>query len=159
MKVHDSHVPADQFGAFIEQFPQACVELVVTTKEGILLTRRTNPPAQGEWFWPGSRLYKGEQLSAAARRVGREELGLEVSLLEQLGVQEHFWETTNVQGATSRHTVNVVYLAEPVDSTAEIVLDDQHDAYRYVTRSSPDLHEYVSEYIEEYGLGEPREDR
>ena len=40
--------------------PQPCVDLVVEYEGGILLTRRQNEPAKGEWFWPGSRLYKGE---------------------------------------------------------------------------------------------------
>lgn len=154
MKVYDAHVPQDVFGAFLEQLPQVCVELVLTTPEGLLLTRRTNPPAKGEWFWPGSRLYKGEHLPEAARRVGQDELGLAVELQEQLGVQEHFWETTNVPTADSRHTVNVVFRATPATPPAEIELDEQHDSYRFITEPEPGLHEYVTRYLQEYDLCE-----
>jgi len=65
-----------------------------------LLTRRQNEPAKGEWFWPGSRLYKGERLDDAAVRVAGEELGLDTVDIKRLGVSEHFWESTGSKPAT-----------------------------------------------------------
>jgi colanic acid biosynthesis protein WcaH len=90
MRVHDEHVPAELYGLFIERMPQACVELVIERPEGILLAKRTKEPAAGEWFWPGSRLYKGERLADAAHRVASDELGIGITLAERLGVYAHF---------------------------------------------------------------------
>lgn len=152
MEVHDAFVPEELFGAFLAEMPQVCVELVLEAADGVLVARRTNPPAQGRWFWPGSRLYKGEELAAAARRVGREELGIAVAIEEQLGVAAHFWEETRVSSAESRHTVNIVFRGEPIDDPEEIVLDDQHGSYRFLTESEPELHDYVTQYLEEFAL-------
>lgn len=148
MDVHDERIPEDVFGQCLAHLPQACVELVLERDGAVLLARRTNEPAKGEWFWPGSRLYKGERLEDAARRVGREELGIEVELVEQVGVYSHFWETSSVAGTDSRHTVNVVYHVRPVADDPVIELDDQHDDYRFVESVDPEFHEYVRRYLQ-----------
>jgi colanic acid biosynthesis protein WcaH len=151
MDVHEEFIPAETFATCLEHVPQPCVDLVVEHDGGILLTRRQNEPAKGEWFWPGSRLYKGERLDDAVHRVAREELGLETVDVERLGVSEHFWETSSVDGVDSRHTIPVVYRVVPAAGQS-ITLDSQHDTYRVVTESPTDANEYVVEYFERFDL-------
>ena len=150
MEIHDEYVPEDLFAEFTGRMPQVCVEAVIRMEGGVLLTRRTNEPAKGEWFWPGSRLRKGEHLEDATRRVAREELGIAVDIVERFGVYEHRWERS-AEGP-SRHTVNVVYRATPVAETPTITLDDQHSDHRILTEFDPDLHEYVRRYLEDGDL-------
>lgn len=151
MDVHDEFIPAETFGDCLAHLPQVCVEVVVAHDDGVVLARRTNEPAAGEWFWPGGRLYKGEQLDAAAERIAGEELGLAVTVERQLGVHAHFWDTASVAGADSRHTVNVVFLVSP-DSDLNITLDSQHSEWRVVRSLDPSLHDYVCEYMSVYNL-------
>jgi colanic acid biosynthesis protein WcaH len=151
MDIHDEYVPEETFGECLEQLPQVCVEVVVSHDDGVVLARRTNEPAAGEWFWPGGRLYKGERLTDAARRIAREELGLEVNIERRLGVHAHFWDTASVAGADSRHTVNVVFLVTTGENLS-ITLDSQHDDWRLVDGPDEEYHEYVTEYIESYEL-------
>jgi colanic acid biosynthesis protein WcaH len=151
MDVRDEWIPAKTFAECLDRLPQVCVEVVVTHDGGVLLAQRANPPAEGEWFWPGGRLYKGERLDGAARRVVGEELGLAVELDGRLGVEEHFWEAAAPDGADSRHTVNVVYEVSPADGL-DVTLDDQHDDWRLLRAPDPDLHEYVRRYVSAYDL-------
>ena len=151
MEVHDQRVPDETYARFLELMPQVCVELVLEYDEGLLLTKRTQEPAKGEWFWPGNRLYKGERLEEAANRLGREELGIEVVLEQQLGVYEHFWDESAAEGRPSRHTVNVVFLAQASDDEKPS-LDHQHSEYRFIDTVEPDLHEYVRQYITENNI-------
>jgi len=144
-------IPEATFANCLERMPQLCVDLVVAHDGGILLTRRTNEPAKGEWFWPGSRLYKGERLDEAAHRIAREELGLDSVTIERLGVSEHFWDRTSVPGLDTRHAVPVVYRIQP-DGGTPITLDDQHDDYRVVDEPPADANRYVTEYFERFGL-------
>lgn len=147
MEVHDERVPEETFREFVARMPQVCVEVVVEQGDRVLLARRTNEPVAGAWFWPGSRLYKGELLDDAARRVGREELGLDLALGDRLGVYAHFWETS--APGPSRHTVNVVYRASAsTDLPEAVTLDDQHDAVELVHPAGVDgeYHEYVRQY-------------
>ena len=151
MDVHDEFIPEETFGACLAHLPQVCVEVVVAHDGGVVLAHRTNDPAGGEWFWPGGRLYKGERLDDAAQRIAREELGLSVTVERRLGVHGHFWETASVEGADSRHTVNVVFLVSPTDGL-DITLDSQHDDWRLVHAVDETHHEYVREYVETHDL-------
>ena len=152
MEVHDERVPEETFGACLDALPQVCVEVLLERDGRLLVARRTNEPARGEWFWPGGRLYKGEKLDDAARRIGREELGLDVDVVERVGVYSHFWDTSSVAGADSRHTVNVAYRVRQRDPDAAVELDDQHDDCRFVAIDDPDLHDYCYQYFEDADL-------
>lgn len=149
MDVHDSHIPEDTYAEFLAQMPQACVELVIEHDGAVLLCRRTNEPAKGEWFWPGTRLYKGEELEAAALRLAKRELGVTVELEELIGVYSHFWESSPFPAVETQHTVNIVYHGSLVDSPAAIRLDDQHDAFRFIESIQPDAHRYVRRYLQD----------
>lgn len=151
MDVHDEYVPEEVFGACLDRLPQVCVELVVRHDGGVVLARRTNEPAAGEWFWPGGRLFKGERLEAAVHRLAAAELGLDVTVTDRLGVQAHFWERSSVDGVDSRHTVNVVHAVVPSDGL-DVTLDDQHDDWRLLREPEPGLHEYVRRYLDSYDL-------
>ena len=153
MDLHEGYIDQTTFATCLNNMPQPCVDLVVEYEDGIVLTRRQNEPAKGEWFWPGSRLDKGERLDDAAERVAEEELGLTSVATERLGVSEHFWDTSSVDGVDSRHTIPVVYRIVP-DDGAEITLDSQHDAYRVVTEAPADANRYVTEYFERFDIGQ-----
>jgi colanic acid biosynthesis protein WcaH len=152
MEVHDEYIPEETFGACLDAFPQVCIDLVLERDGQVLLARRTNDPAKGEWFWPGGRLYKGERFEAAVHRVAREELGIEVDIVERLGVYAHFWDTSRVEGADSRHTVPLAYRVRQRHPDASITLDDQHDDYRFVTGDEGEFHEYVELYLDDLDL-------
>jgi len=150
MPVHDDHVPQDLFAEFIERMPQVCVEIILETREGYLLAKRDiTPPG---WFWPGSRLYKGEKLTDAAHRIAAEELGIKVTIQDRYGPYAHFWQTSSIEGSPSRHTVNTVLHVTPARDEYEIHLDDQHTDYRFVTALEPDMHPYVRQYLESNDL-------
>jgi colanic acid biosynthesis protein WcaH len=152
VRIHDERIPDDLFAEFTTRMPECCVEVVLEHNDAVLLARRTNEPVKGEWFWPGGRLYKGEELSAAADRIAREELNIAVEVHEQLGAYSHFWETSAVQGGESRHTVNIPFRVTPKNDDFEITLDDQHDDYRFVSELEPGLHEYVRLYLTDNNL-------
>lgn len=152
MQTDDSFIPEAAYASFLASMPQVCVELFVEYEQGVLLCRRTTEPARGEWFWPGSRLFKGETLEAAAHRVARDELGVGVSLRDQLGVYSHFWESSPFDDVESQHTVNVVFRASLEDRPSDICLDEQHDDYRFISEVEPDLHPYVRTYLEDASL-------
>jgi colanic acid biosynthesis protein WcaH len=148
MAVHDDWVPDDTYEEFVAHMPQVCVEVVLETDEGVLLAKRVNPPRV--WFWPGGRLYKGESLPAAARRVAGEELGIIVDPVENFGPYAHFWRGS--ESAPSRHTVNVPFHSVPRQDPPEIVLDDQHSDYRFVDAVESWMHPYVTRYLEDSGI-------
>jgi colanic acid biosynthesis protein WcaH len=147
-------IPEELYADFVAAMPEVCVEVFLETDAGVLVAKRANEPARGEWFWPGGRLHKGERLEDAAHRVAAEELGIEVDLVGTLGVYEHFWGTSAAAGAPSRHTVNVVFRATPAAAEPAFELDDQHTDYRFLQSVETDLHEYVRRYLTDSGVFE-----
>jgi 8-oxo-dGTP diphosphatase len=64
--------------------PLVTVDIIVESDGGIVLVRRRNPPLG--WALPGGFVDPGESVAQAARREAKEETGLDVELLELLGV-------------------------------------------------------------------------
>ena len=68
--------------------PSVTVDVVVVTREThprVLLIRRKAEPFAGMWAIPGGFVEMDEPLETAARRELKEETGVEVKQLEQLG--------------------------------------------------------------------------
>ena len=148
----DTWISANDWETIVASVPIVSVDLVISHDGGVLLGRRTNEPAKGYWFVPGGRVYKGETRREAAHRVAREELGVEVEIVESLGPFEHRYDTADVPGVDSKHYLANGYVVEIVDGEAVVdsglESDDQHEAVR-VFRDPPEpCHEYVRDYVE-----------
>ncbi|ELY63463.1 GDP-mannose mannosyl hydrolase [Natrinema versiforme] len=146
-------VEGDDWGTIVENAPIVSVDLVVKYEGGVLLGLRENEPAKGEWFVPGGTVFKNERLTDAVQRVAEMELGCEVEIRERLGVFEHFYETSEVDGVESKHYVANAFVVEPFEDIAES--DDQHSQFRVFTPpfDDADLHPYVERYLENTSIG------
>lgn len=59
--------------------------IVFDEQERLLLVKRANPPAQGKWSLPGGRLESGETSEDGVVREVREETGLDVKVVREVG--------------------------------------------------------------------------
>lgn len=126
----------------------ACVGAVVFDVEGrLLLVQRANPPAQGRWSLPGGRVEPGEQAQDAVRREVREETGLDVEVIREVG--------TVIRPAPSGiQYVIRDFLAGPIGEVEVRAGDDAADA-RFVAlaeMSELPLSEGLVEALQEWGL-------
>ena len=145
--------PAD-FAKVIRLTPLVAIDLVVRDPEGhVLVGRRTNEPAKGFLFVPGSRISKNETKAAAFKRITREELGVELNLenAQLLGVYEHFYDTNRFEiPGFGTHYVVIAY-----ELTLSIGLEslprDQHGEYLWLKPNdlvrSSEVHENTKAYF------------
>ena len=59
--------------------PTPSVDALIVIGKSLLLLRRNNNPAKGQWWLAGGRIRKGESLAEALIREVEEETGLEVT--------------------------------------------------------------------------------
>lgn len=69
---HD-RIPDRVWETIVRNVPIVSVDLVVRSPDGVILTKRMNEPAKGEWFVPGGRVHKHERLTDAVHRVASED--------------------------------------------------------------------------------------
>ena len=147
-------LPAEEFAQVIRLTPLVAIDLVVISQEGrVLLGRRTNEPAHGSLFVPGSRISKNECLAAAFRRITREELGKEVPLEQArlLGVYEHFYPTNRFK--QPGYGTHYIVLAHELRLTLDpaTLPKDQHGEYLWLLPhellASAEVHENTKAYF------------
>jgi ADP-ribose pyrophosphatase YjhB (NUDIX family) len=101
MTAHDADpppgwLPKAEYDAIYSRVPRLCVEVVMATpSRGVLLARRDIAPNEGAWHIPGGTVLFAETLAAAAARVARREIGLDVQVGELLGTIEYPSHYTN----------------------------------------------------------------
>lgn len=76
----------EEYRRFLSAMPVACVDCLVVNDRGkFLLVKRGNEPLMGEYWMPGGRIHKGEWLVEAVHRKMREEIGVDVDIVQNLG--------------------------------------------------------------------------
>ncbi len=99
----------------------------------VLLIRRRRAPFRGRWALPGGFVDADEDLDEAARRELREETGLQVGPLQQLGAY-------GTPGRDPRgHTVSVVFVAGAPAAALATAGDDASDCVWHPAGKPPPL--------------------
>jgi colanic acid biosynthesis protein WcaH len=149
MAGEDKPIPPPEWQTIVENVPLVSVDLVVEYDGGVLLGKRENEPAKGEWFVPGGTVLKNETRTEAVHRVAEEELGASVVIDECLGTYEHFYHTSEVEGVDSKHYVATAYRCHLDYNELHLSGDDQHSALEVFYPPLDDLHPYVERYLDE----------
>lgn len=118
-------------GKVVEKYrnPFPTVDIIIELdKHGIVLIKRKNPPFG--WALPGGFVDYGESLESAALREAREETGLDVELLYQLGAY------SDPERDPRHHTISVVFVARATGEPK--AADDAEDVGVFDPNSLPE---------------------
>lgn len=107
-----------KFKQIYSQVPRLCVEIVIKTSKGILLTKRSIEPLKGRWHIPGGTILMGETIENAIKRISKEELNVKVKTKKMVGVIEY-----DIKNYFSQ-PVGLVFLVKIISSN-NIKLDKQ----------------------------------
>ena len=141
-------ISTDDYRVIADNVPIVSVDLLVCHRGGLLLGKRTNEPAAGEWFVPGGTVLKGESLTEAVGRVSREEISVDVVVDEQLGTYEHFYDAAATPGVDSKQYLATAFVVTP--RSGDIVADDQHEQLKVFSPPFPTFHDYVERYVRDF---------
>ena len=147
-------LPIEDFKNVVKHTPLCAIDLIVKNGKGeVLLGLRKNAPAKGLWFAPGGRIFKGERLKDALKRISGDELGVEITVkdVKLLGIYEHIYGE-NFFGEKGFGTHLVVIACEAIQRN--LLLNppkDQHESYKFMAineiLSSKDVHQYCKNYF------------
>ncbi len=87
--------------------PRLCVDLLIFTKDGFLLSKRAIPPHKGLWHFTGGRVYNKERIQSAIKRIALGEAGVKLKEEIPLGFCEIF-----ISEGPSFHDVSLVFAAK-----------------------------------------------
>jgi len=138
------NLPAEEYRRICRVMPIACVDLLVSNPGGqILLVRRANEPAAGQWWFPGGRVLYGERRRDAAMRKLREETGLTGGEPVELLTADVIF-AGEVEGA--RHGISTVFAIRlPAPQAPQ--LDSQSTEARWAAREewlAQELHPFIA---------------
>jgi colanic acid biosynthesis protein WcaH len=146
-------IPDDLYARIRRSMPIPCVDLLVKYREDrVLFLKRRNPPAEGEWWFPGGRVHLYELRVDAAKRKLREECGIEADPCGELGTFDLFF-CNDQMATTHHHTITTVY--EFHIDIAEVKLDAQSTAYRWMTTReclSEIRHPFLRHILDKHGI-------
>lgn len=82
-------LPFEEFKNIYSRVPRLCVEIIVKTKGGVVLTKRGIVPYEGFWHIPGGTVLYGESVSEAVKRIAIEEVGIEIKIQKLINIIEY----------------------------------------------------------------------
>lgn len=139
-------LPQAEFEAIYSRVPQLTVEVIVSSPDGVLLTRRSSGPCAGLWHIPGGTVRFGEPLTDAVRRVAADELGLEVVVDGFLGYVEYPSHLTRAADWPVGLAFKV-HLLEPEAGSPEVGEDA-----RWFSRLPDEMHDEQVSLLRTHGL-------
>jgi colanic acid biosynthesis protein WcaH len=113
--------------------------VIINSKNNLLVLKRNNPPAKGEWWFPGGRVRRGETFFQTLTRKVKEETGLEVKVLGFIGVYERIFR--------ERHDIPIVFLCRCEDEN--VILNSEHSEYKFLSanKACAELHQMLKQVL------------
>jgi ADP-ribose pyrophosphatase len=105
-----------------------CGALIVNDRNETLLLKRVGDRVDsGVWAKSGGKVEFGETVQDAIKREVREELGVEIELLDYLG----FTDQINPPGSPGVHWVAISYLARIISGEPKNMEPDKHEEMKW----------------------------
>ena len=147
-------IPDEIYRGFLASMPLACVDIAIIHRGAVLLVKRKDAPARGQWWLPGGRIWKGETMRATAARKAREEVGIKC----HVGPIIHTAETIfpDGPGGIPVHSINTCFFLYPAASRIRLApkLDAHHGGARWVRTIEAGLDPYIVRCLLAAGLSQ-----
>ena len=142
----NNFINADSYELIKTSIPIVCVDLLIVKNGKVLLLKRKNATARGQWWYPGGRIFKNETIFDAAKRKGMEEIGILLEPRKIISVEESIFTLDTDE--VDIHTINIVTLMKFINSDFSIKLDENHSEFKWFSEINVPLHPAVRNPLE-----------
>lgn len=128
----DVHLEKEFYRKAVENLPICCVDIFVYNPiaQSYFLVFRRDEPAQGVWWYPGGRLFKGESPLTCAQRKCLQEVGL--CITPHCVLHGYSTEFPRSVWGCDTHTVNLAVFATFAGyAQGNVSFDEHHSDYRW----------------------------
>jgi len=135
-------LPLKEFMEIYHKVPRFAVDVLVVSKKGFILTKRSIPPFKGMWHVPGGSVLFKEPIKHAISRISMEELGVGVDVVGYLGTVEYLDDG-------GRHAICNCYLVKI--KSGELRGSDQGEEFGFFKEIPdnmiPEQKEFISKHL------------
>ena len=136
-------VPSNTYAEIVKSMTISCVDAFVYNFENnsYLMIHRTTPPANGKWWIPGGRIFKGESFYESAVRKTKKESGLDICPVAQLGTYSTYFSESAWGPNVHTDTKNTVVLA--LCDNQNPLFDEHHQGFKWVSIDEAPTDPYI----------------
>ncbi len=125
--------------------PIPCVDLVIYKNDKILLVKRKEEPAKGQYWFPGGRILRNESFKEAATRLALKEVGLKIDKIEGIGTGNLEFKEDPFGHGNGTHAVTFIYKCVTTDDPS---LDGNHEDFLWWNGKSGNYHSYIMHFAD-----------
>lgn len=134
-------VSDEEYRRILSVMPVVCIDCLVVNEQGeYLLVKRQNEPLKGQYWVPGGRLHKNERLTDAVHRKMRQEIGVDVNIIKNVGFFEEFFPISREGADGGAHMISIIFKVTP--RSYDIRLDDQSGEWGWFKELPPRFGQY-----------------
>jgi ADP-ribose pyrophosphatase YjhB (NUDIX family) len=115
------HLTDKEFKEIYSRVPRLSAEVVLRSKDGVVLSLRNLDSYKGQWHIPGGSVRHKEHLTDAIKRVAKQELGVSVKIIKLLGYIEY--PSAEKEYGFASWPVGIAFLCE--SESDNFILDEQ----------------------------------
>ncbi len=136
---------------FRSNFTILVVELVIDFGGKILLIKRKEEPLKGQWFIPGRRICKAEDIEKAAVRITKEETGLDCKIVRQLPSSREIYHAKWTEDGLY-DTYGIVFLMKPINKRQKVCIDNTSSGYMFTEKIKSNFDPYLKKILKNSGV-------
>lgn len=104
-----------------------CGAFIINDKNQLLLQKRNKAPEKDYWSIPGGKLELFETFNEAVKREVKEELGVDVEVIKELGICDHIVRSEGV------HWVSPSFLCRITNGQPKIMEPTKHSDMKWIS--------------------------
>ena len=147
-----NYIPEKLYEQIIDNIPLCCVDIIVVCGSKFLLLKRAKSPANNQWWIPGGRLLRGENLETAVKRKMKEELKItKIRSIKFLAIGQNRFPKGHF--GKPYFVINLIHIVEiPESEVDKIKIDSNHSAHKWFSKIPSGVSPYIKKYLKLAGF-------